>query len=119
MSEHKMQIKVKSYDSTEFEIEISAQEGQRLIEQLKKGYSLQDFRNELQEIFFREHSRMLHVEDGTYPVNLVSGLLNRLDYDYGTKFQKTESIFKAERKELERVVASKNEQLDLLRGAGE
>ncbi|API89408.1 hypothetical protein BKP56_09140 [Marinilactibacillus sp. 15R] len=116
MSEPKMQIKVKSYDHTEFETEVSVGEGKQLMEQLKKGYNLQIFRNELQEVFFREHNRMMHMEDGTYPVNLVSRLLDRLDYDYGTEFQKTESIFKAERKELERIVASKNEQLDLLRG---
>lgn len=31
MSEPKMQIKVKSYDITEFEIEVSVEEGQKLI----------------------------------------------------------------------------------------
>lgn len=36
MSELKMQIKVKSHDYTEFETEVSADEGQRLIEQLKE-----------------------------------------------------------------------------------
>lgn len=36
MSELKMQIKVKSYDHTEFETEVSAEEGQTLINKLKE-----------------------------------------------------------------------------------
>lgn len=36
MSELKMQIKVKSYDLTEFETEVSAEEGQSLIGKLKE-----------------------------------------------------------------------------------
>lgn len=117
MSDHKMQVIIKSYDKTIIKKEVSEVEGKQLVEQLEKGQSLQSFRNELQEVFFKEHARMMHVPDGTYPVNLINGLLSRLDYDYGTKFQKTESVFKAERKERQRLAAVGNKQLDLLEGA--
>lgn len=117
MSEQKMQVIVKSYDKTIIRKEVSEIEGKQLAEQLERDQSLQSFRNELQEVFFKEHARMMHVPDGTYPVNLINGLLHRLDYDYGTKFQKTESVYKAERKERQRVAAVGNKQLDLLEGA--
>lgn len=119
MSDYKVQIIIKSYDKTIIRKEVSEVEGKQLAEQLEKSQNLQSFRNELQEVFFKEHARMMHVPDGTYPVNLINGLLHGLDYDYGTKFQKTESVFKAERKERQRLAAVGNKQLDLLEGAGE
>lgn len=62
----------------------------------EKEKTLQDFRNELQEIHYKEISRMQRTGE-TGPSNLLNRLLSKLDSDYGTEFQKTESVFKAKK----------------------
>lgn len=119
MSEHKMQVIVKSYDKTIIRKEVSVAEGEQLAKQLENGSSLQEFRNGMQEDFFKAHHLSEMSKEGTFAVNVLSRLMRNLDYYYGTEFQKTESIFRAERKERQRIAAEGNEQLDLLGGAGE
>lgn len=56
--------------------------------------TLQDFRNELQEISFNELHRM-NIHGDTSGSNVITNLLRILDYDYGTEYQVTESTRKA------------------------
>lgn len=53
--------------------------------------SLQDFRNELQEMSFKELNRMNLSGDTKY-VNWINRLLMKLDNEYGTEYQQTESV---------------------------
>ena len=55
--------------------------------------TLQDFRNELQEMSFKELNRM-NITGDTSQSNLINGLLQKLDSDYGTEYQLTESTKK-------------------------
>lgn len=55
--------------------------------------TIQDFRNELQEMSFKELHRMNNSGD-TSGSNLISRLLTKLDRDYGTEYQQTESTKK-------------------------
>lgn len=55
--------------------------------------TLQDFRNELQELKFKELYRM-NITGDTGPSNLINRLLTRLDDNYGTEYQQTESTKK-------------------------
>ena len=55
--------------------------------------SLQDFRNELQELSFKELNRMNLSGDTKY-VNWINRLLMKLDNEYGTEYQQTESVKK-------------------------
>ncbi|MER2001281.1 MAG: hypothetical protein ABS862_01560 [Carnobacterium inhibens] len=61
---------------------------------LKSDKTLQDFRNELQEISFKELHRM-NISGDTSSSNLLNRLLVKLDDDYGTEYQQTESAIKA------------------------
>lgn len=54
---------------------------------------LQDFRNELQEMSFKELNRMNLSGDTKY-VNWINRLLMKLDNEYGTEYQQTESVKK-------------------------
>lgn len=54
--------------------------------------NLQDFRNEVQEMFFKEMNYMYRSGD-TRSCNVLQTLMNKLDYQYGTEYQKTESQF--------------------------
>lgn len=56
--------------------------------------TLQDFRNEIQEMSFKELNKMNRTGD-THTSNLISTLLNKLDLEYGTEYQITESTIKA------------------------
>lgn len=56
--------------------------------------TLQDFRNELQEISFKELHRM-NIHGDTSGSNVITNLLRILDDDYGTEYQVTESTRKA------------------------
>ena len=53
--------------------------------------TLQDFRNELQEISFKELHRM-NISGDTSSSNLINRLLTKLDDSYGTEYQQTESV---------------------------
>lgn len=55
--------------------------------------SLQDFRNELQEMSFKELNRMNLSGDTKY-VNWINRSLMKLDNEYGTEYQQTESVKK-------------------------
>lgn len=55
--------------------------------------TLQDFRNELQEMSFKELHRM-NISGDTSGSNLINRLLTKLDKDYGTEYQQTESTKK-------------------------
>ncbi|MFL2100072.1 hypothetical protein [Desemzia sp. FAM 23989] len=55
--------------------------------------NLQDFRNELQEMAFKELNRMNLTGDTRVP-NLIGGLISKLDREYGTEYQQTESVKK-------------------------
>lgn len=65
--------------------------------------TLQDFRNELQERFYKEHVKC-EKNGNTSVVNAFHRLLEKLDYEYGTEWQMTESAIKAE----ERMKAKSN-----------
>lgn len=53
--------------------------------------TLQDFRNELQEMSFKELNRM-NLTGDTRVSNLIGGLILKLDREYGTEYQQTESV---------------------------
>ena len=53
--------------------------------------TLQDFRNELQEISFKETHNMQFTGE-TRASNLVNRLLDKLDEDYGTRYERTKSV---------------------------
>lgn len=55
--------------------------------------TLQDFRNELQEMSFKELNRMNLTGDTRVP-NLIGGLISKLYREYGTEYQQTESVKK-------------------------
>ena len=55
--------------------------------------TLQDFRNELQEMSFKELDRM-DISGDTKYVSWVNRLLMKLDNGYGTEYQQTESVKK-------------------------
>lgn len=55
--------------------------------------TLQDFRNELQEMSFKELNRM-NLTGDTRVSNLIGGLISKLDREYGTEYQQTESVKK-------------------------
>lgn len=61
----------------------------------EKEKTLQDFRNELQEIHYKETHRMQQTGD-TGGSNMLHRILRKLDIQYGTEFQKTASVIKAE-----------------------
>ena len=54
--------------------------------------TLQDFRNEVQEMFFREMNYMNRSGE-TRSCNVLQQIINKLDYQYGTEYQKTASQF--------------------------
>ncbi len=56
--------------------------------------TLQDFRNELQEISFTEN-HIMGITGETRSCNLINRLISKLDDDYGTEYQKTKSIEEA------------------------
>lgn len=56
--------------------------------------TLQDFRNELQELSFKELHRM-NISGDTSGSNLINRLLIKMDRDYGTEYQQTESTRKS------------------------
>lgn len=60
---------------------------------LANDKTLQDFRNELQEMNFQELNRMNITADTKY-ANWVNRLLMKLDNEYGTEYQRTESVEK-------------------------
>lgn len=60
---------------------------------LANDKTLQDFRNELQEMSFQELNRMNITADTKY-ANWVNRLLMKLDNEYGTEYQRTESVEK-------------------------
>lgn len=53
--------------------------------------TFQDFRNELQEMSYKELHRM-NISGDTSSSNLINRLLTKLDDGYGTEYQQTESI---------------------------
>ncbi len=55
--------------------------------------TLQDFRNDLHEIWYKEQHYMAQTGD-TRSCNLLQTLLSKLDREYGTKYEKTESQFR-------------------------
>lgn len=72
--------------------------------------TLQDFRNELQEVSFKTLHHMILTGD-TYSNNLVGQLIARLDDDYQTEFQPTKSVLRGVgSQEIEK---SDNEQIKL------
>lgn len=62
--------------------------------------TLQDFRNELQELSFKLINRM-NVTGDTYTSNTVGMLMSTLDACYGTRYQSTPSVIAANKKNLE------------------
>jgi len=62
----------------------------------EKEKTLQDFRNEMQEMHYREINRMQRTGE-TEGSNLFNKLLRKLDDEYGTEYQKTESVVKAQK----------------------
>lgn len=69
--------------------------------------TLQDFRNEIQEMSFKELYRMNRTGE-THTSNLISTLLIKLDSEYGTEYQITESTIKV-KQELSRQNTIKTE----------
>lgn len=56
---------------------------------------VQDLRNWAHEQFFREQHYMNMTGD-TRSVNILQTLMNKLDWEFGTKYEKTESQIKYE-----------------------
>ena len=56
--------------------------------------TLQDFRNELQELSFRELHRS-NITGETYTFNRIEGLIRKLDTEYGTEHQTSISTIEA------------------------
>lgn len=61
--------------------------------ELANDKTLQHFRNELQEMSFKELNRMNITGDTKY-VNWVNRMLMKLDNEYDTQYQRTESVEK-------------------------
>lgn len=60
---------------------------------IENNKTLQDFRNELQEMSFKE-LHLMNINGNTVRSNLINGLLRKLDEEYGTEYQQTETTKK-------------------------
>ncbi len=57
--------------------------------------TFQDFRNDVQEMFFKELNYMNRSGD-TRSCNVLQTVMNKLDYQYGTRYEKTALQFEQE-----------------------
>lgn len=51
--------------------------------------TLQDLRNEIQQMSFKEITKM-QITGDTSVCNFINRLLNKMDYEYGTEYEKQE-----------------------------